>query len=84
MNDPTVAYTKPPTMHTHMTHTCSGTLCGYNNVEFDGDQYVCRDCGTGWADEDDRGQLYPEWSGEQIDAEPIDPDKTPPRPKGHV
>lgn len=84
MTDPKVAYTKPPRMSIHSVYNCSGISCGYDTVEFDGDNFVCRDCGTAWEDEEEDGQLYPEWSGEKIDAQPIDPDKTPPRPEGHV
>ncbi|WP_328438335.1 hypothetical protein [Nocardia puris] len=63
-----VQYTRPPDMH--ITHTCSGIACGTGTIAHDGDSFVCSDCGTSWADENDDGQLH----DHPTDLHPIDPD----------
>jgi uncharacterized Zn finger protein (UPF0148 family) len=47
--------------------TCSA--CGID-LEHDGDTFTCPNCGTSWdpnANDGDEGQLYPSWSGEEVD-----------------
>lgn len=47
--------------------TCS------EDVESDGDGWVCPSCGTSWSydDYDQQGTLYEEWSGETLDGDSV-------------
>lgn len=67
-----IKLTEPPRF-VFQDPTCSA--CGVDLVSEDG--WLCPVCGTSWsydASDDDPGNLYEEWSGEELDAEPVDED----------
>lgn len=67
---PIVRYDDPPTL------VIQRPLCGGCDaeVEFDGDSFVCPDCGTSWDTtdgEDTPGNSYSDWSGQDVSHLPL-------------
>ena len=73
MSEPIVKYAVAPRLSMN-DPDCSACAV---SVESTGDGWECPTCGTAWDysdGEDDCGQLFEEWSGEELDLELTDPD----------
>jgi hypothetical protein len=77
---------EPPTFVMHYP-TCSACMV---DLDHDGDSWICPKCQTAWdsdATDGDDGQLYADWSGEDVSDVPVIPERdaaTAPYIDGHA